>query len=348
MDRPDHVRLAPRGRVAGRVLQGRGGQGGDVDAERLRPRPAGTPAPPRSGRSGSATAGGPGRRRSAPTAARRRARRPAVGPGPNATRRRPRRLPSPRPCGRPRPGWRPGPARRVRRTRPSAPARASAAACRRGSARSRPAVRSVRSPSSSRSRAARWGGANVVPIASLSGPRRSLAVTTTPSDGTSCRGSGSTQPVQEVRRVGGVDHAGPVGLGPHRHPARDPVAHGARPVRDHHVVDRLDPAVEGPVDVVDGAGPQQREQRLEPEVAQHLRRRRAGSGRGRGRRHRRRPGRAPVVTTSTCSSACPAHLDRLDAGVRRAASRPARAPPRARPSAATARRTRPGSRPSRS
>ena len=66
--------------------------------------------------------------------------------------------------------------------------------------------------------------------------------------------------------------AAPVRVGAHRHPAG--VAEPDRPaaVRDDHVVDRRHPRVEGAVDVVDRPRAEQRQQRVEAEVAEDRRR----------------------------------------------------------------------------
>ena len=152
-------------------------------------------------------------------------------------------------------------------------------------------------------------------------PRRSLAVTTWPS-GVVVRGSASSQPVQPSR-VGRA--ASPPVPSSHRHPAGEPVAHRAVPVGDDGVVDRLDPAVERPVDVVDGARAQQRQERVEAEVAQHRRaarrlsrcpsstlRRTPAPGRGHDLQDLRVGASTGIVSTSTVtcfqpSAPAPAH-----------------------------------------
>ena len=58
-----------------------------------------------------------------------------------------------------------------------------------------------------------------------------------------------------------------------RYPAGDAVQHPAGRVGDEHVVDRLDPVVEGGVDVGDGPRAQQRQHRRQPDVAELGRRR---------------------------------------------------------------------------
>ncbi len=63
--------------------------------------------------------------------------------------------------------------------------------------------------------------------------------------------------------------AAPVRVGAHRHPAGVPEPDRAAAVGDDHVVDRRHPGVEGAVDVVDSPRAEQREQRLEAEVAEH-------------------------------------------------------------------------------